>query len=139
MRRQVLVTSVAAILVSGCSATARPSPTPPEPSGSVVGSLQGGCFGYGGPPNSLTITVQAVQGGAVKASTKITETKSDTSGGSYRMLGTQYRLTVPQGQYDIVAAGPNFTINGRPWTQGRVSVHSGETVAVPTIRMSGCS
>jgi hypothetical protein len=104
----------------------------------VVGDLQGGCFGYGGPPDSVTVTIQALQGTSVKASTTVTETRSDTTGGPFRMLGGQYRLTVPAGKYTIVASGPNFTLNGKPWVQGAVSVAARRTTAVPTVPMSAC-
>ena len=70
----------------------RPSPTPtaPEP-GTLIGTVDGGCFGYFGPPNRWTVTVTASQHGLAKGSTVITEVKSNTTGGPYTMLDAPLR------------------------------------------------
>ena len=91
------------------------------------GSVIGGCFGYLGPPSHWAITVTARQNGQAKASTQITEVKSDHNGGPYTMLGG-YRLDLPAGTYEITATGPGLHGPGGAALLGTVSVQPGHTV-----------
>src|SRR5690242_6868211 len=72
-----LVLAGMGVALAACSSAPVPRPTPTAtPNGTVVGTVDGGCFGYN-VPNSYTVTVTASQGGVPKGSTVITETKSE--------------------------------------------------------------
>ena len=124
---------------TGCAASSAPVPTPTHPSiGTVVGTVDGGCWGYLGPPQHWVVTVTATQAGKPKASTKITEVRSDMNGGPYTMLGNAYRLELPAGNYQITASGIALHGLGGVAALGTVSVRSGQTVTNPKHMAPSC-
>lgn len=104
----------------------------------MLGKVQGGCFGYAGPPDTWTVQVSASRGGSVAGKTTLTEKKSDTTGGPYTMLGDTYRFTLPPGTYTIAASARGLG-DGSPLEQGTVEVRSGQEVMGPVRSMGSCS
>ena len=128
------------LLVAGCSGASRPSPTPTvSDTGKLTGTVDGGCFGYLGPPNPWTVTVTASQNGVAKRSTTLSEIKSDASGGPYTMLYNRYHLTLPPGAYDMSASGVGLTENGHDAALGTVIVRAGRTTTNPSPMTPSCA
>ena len=131
-RQPVAVGLGTLLFVAGCSGSSGPAPSPTHPvTGTVVGTVDGGCWGYLGPPARWVVTVTASREGKPTASTKITEVRSDTNGGPYTMLGNAYRLELPAGAYEITASGPALHGLHGVAALGSVVVKPGETVDNP--------
>jgi hypothetical protein len=133
------LTALLGLLVAGCGGSSGPAPSPTQPvTGTVVGTVDGGCWGFLGPPKHWVVTVTATQAGKPKASTKITEVRSDINGGPYTMLGNAYRLELPAGNYQITASGIALHGLGGVAALGTVSVKPGQTVTNPKHMAPSC-
>jgi hypothetical protein len=126
-----VVALVALLGMTGCSADSTGNQK--AALGAVKGSVPGGCFGFGGPPatNAVTVEARALTGGQANVTVDLDVRRSNTTGQPFIMIGGDYSLSLPPGTYALGASGPGYTIDGAPTALGQVSVQANKTTSAP--------